>query len=190
MFSYCNNNPVNLADYSGEDPISVACTALVSLGVLAVTYLAALLIPEEVKINAANSFHDAVDSIASITASVTSEVYEFSREIRESLKNFSRKMPQVHHIVPAGSFSSRSAATQSMISDMHQKLSNAGINRYTDPINLMLVSAGTHATLHTDAYIAHVHSYIMAAEGKAGIYAAMHYLRLEIAAWDTLAGGY
>ena len=77
-----------------------------------------------------------------------------------------------------------------MIQDMHRILEEAGINRYTDPVNLMLVSAGTHATLHTDAYIAHVYSYIKSANGKEGIYAAMYYLRLEIAAWDTIAGGY
>ena len=74
---------------------------------------------------------------------------------------------------------------------MHHKLASAGINRFIDPMNLMLVSSGTHAKLHTDAYIAHVHSYIMnAGNNTFEIYYALFLLRVEIAAGDKYALDY
>ena len=81
--------------------------------------------------------------------------------------------------------------TQKQITDMHIHLDNAGIDRYSDPMNLMPVSARTHRSLHTDFYIAHVHSYIMAAPPtKEGIYTALFLLRIEISAMDIFAMGY
>ena len=74
---------------------------------------------------------------------------------------------------------------------MHKKLDDAGINRFIDPMNLMLVSSGAHASLHTDAYIAHVYSYIMSAGNSVmEIYGALFALRLEIAASDPFSIGY
>jgi len=58
-------------------------------------------------------------------------------------------------------------------------------------MNLMLVSAGTHASLHTDVYINHVYEYIMATDKtKEQIYYALYLLRIEIAANDTWAYWY
>lgn len=74
---------------------------------------------------------------------------------------------------------------------MHEKLANVGINRFVDPMNLIVVSAKTHATLHTDEYINHVHSYIMASgDSRMEVYGTLFYLRLEIAAWDIHAHGF
>ena len=119
------------------------------------------------------------------------DVYEYSKAIAESLTETSKRIPHVHHIVPAGKFSNRSPSTVNKINQMHAKLNRVGINRYFDPMNLMLVSAQTHARLHTDAYIDHVHSYIMSAgDSKQEVYGAMFYLRIEIAAQDLFASGF
>ena len=81
--------------------------------------------------------------------------------------------------------------TKRQIIEMHSILKDNGINRFVDPMNLVLVSAKTHATLHTDEYIAHVYSYISQARGsRAELYAALFFLRLEIAARDVWALGY
>lgn len=121
----------------------------------------------------------------------TKDVYDYSATVKHETTLTKNNTPHVHHIVPVGKFTSRSIQTQQNIADMHDALRNAGINRFFDPMNLVLVSAATHSTLHTDAYISHVHSYIMATDGsKLGIYAALFYLRLEIAAWDVYAMNY
>ena len=125
------------------------------------------------------------------SAKLSSEIYEYSKSIAVAVSNQMKKRPHVHHIVPVGKFSHRSASTINKINEMHEKLSSVGINRYFDLMNLMVVSAQTHARLHTDAYIAHVHSYIMSAgDSKEDVYQAMFYLRIEIAAQDIYASGF
>ena len=129
--------------------------------------------------------------IISSASSLSKEVYEYSQIIKSELSSVKRKFPHVHHIAPAGDFSGRSIYVQNQVAAIHQVMKDAGINRWTDPMNLMLVSAGTHASLHTDVYINHVYSYIIPAAGdKNAIYAALFALRIEIAAIDMLASGY
>lgn len=112
-------------------------------------------------------------------------------ELRQELAETRNKMSNVHHIVPAGNFSSRNKETQRQIEVLHDKLKKAEINRFIDPMNLMLVSAGTHARLHTDEYIARVYRYIMATDGtREQIEGALFVLRIEIAASDIWAYGY
>ena len=119
------------------------------------------------------------------------EVYEYSKSIALAATNQMKRTPHVHHIVPVGKFSHRSASTINKINDMHDKLNSVGINRYFDPMNLMVVSAETHARLHTDEYIDHVHSYIMSAgDDKMEVYGMMFHLRIEIAAQDIFACGF
>ena len=119
------------------------------------------------------------------------EVYDYQQILKQEQVLAKPRLPHVHHIVPVGKFSNRSIETQKQIQEMHDILKRNGIDRFFDPMNLVLVSAKTHASLHTDAYIAHVYSYIKQAEGsRAEIYEALFYLRLEIAAMDVFAVGY
>lgn len=75
--------------------------------------------------------------------------------------------------------------------ELHVALKEAGINCVHDPANLVLVSAGYHATLHTDKYIKDVHDRIMSTDrSRAAIYKELFYLRIEIAANDRLGIGY
>ncbi len=192
MFAYCGNNPVISADFTGHSPIAVVLEAVAytACAVLACTLVNGLIneISEpKVQTQLSNAIADAKDLIESAAR----EVYEFSRSVAQSLLETRDKTPQVHHIVPVGKFSTRSYETQQKINEMHDLLSSVGINRYIDPANLMLVSKKTHSRLHTDAYITHVHSYIMGAgESKNQIYLALFALRIEIAAWDITAAGY
>ena len=192
MFAYCLNNPVLLYDPSGavprissqfyfsDDDGGGGGLVLFAAGVAAGSVI--LLGP---------MMDDLLYSASHAIDRARQEVYEYSRMVRAELAEASRKVPHVHHIVPVGNFSSRSVAIQEKISKMHQILADAEINRWADPSNLMLVSAGTHASLHTDAYIEHVYSYIAPAAGdQEAIYAALFALRLEIAAWDIYASGY
>ena len=119
------------------------------------------------------------------------EVYKYSALAKVQALYDSKRSPHVHHIVPVGTFLCRNFTIQQHIKEMHSILADAGINRWIDPVNLVVVSAGTHATLHTNEYIEHVYSYIYAAKGsKEEIYLALYHLRLEIAAMDSYALGY
>ena len=204
MFAYCQNNPVMFVDPNGHTSIAIGASAAAAVAVAAVAAAAVVIATH----NAAKETAKALDSVfpdskktfgddiivGTVLVAVAKQVvdvYMYSKAISQKLKKSSERIPHVHHIVPVGKFSNRSQTTITQINQMHEKLENAGINRYIDPINLVLVSAKTHARLHTDAYIDHVHSYIMSAGNDTlDIYEALFYLRLEIAAWDASAFGY
>lgn len=185
MIAYCNNNPVKFVDGNGQ-----SATAIIGIGIAVVATVVAAATIVSNTASGLGLIPTPIETIKRAINEAKNDVYEYAQSVRDSIAEFKKKLPHVHHIVPVGNFTSRSPATQAMIGEMHAKLSQVGINKYSDPVNLMLVSAGTHATLHTDTYIAHVYSYIMSAEGINGVYLAMYQLRLEIAAWDTLAGGF
>ena len=179
MFAYCGNNCVSNVDSGGDRYDAYDISALAGGGIVIGGLLLRPLVESTAQATI-NTFNKA-----------TREVYDFSNAVKAELQELSKKTPHVHHIVPVGNFSSRSPKTQQQISELHNLLSNAGINRYIDPMNLMLVSSGTHASLHTDQYISHVYNYIMSTNGsKEQIYGMLFCLRIEIAAIDVLASGY
>jgi hypothetical protein len=196
MFAYCNNTPVNYSDPSGM--CAVCSSSRIKNNPMAMSMCGcggagggALLIGSMWTSSILSRLENLVETTRYRFNELKNEVYEYNRKLRQELIDYSGSMPHVHHIVPVGSFMSRNPTTQMQIRKMHTMLKNAGISVYFDPVNLVPVSAKTHASLHTDAYIAHVYSYIMATDGsKEGIYSALFYLRLEIAAMDTYAFGY
>ena len=194
MFAYCRNNPVVSEDTSGTaDKICLFADAIpdenpwrdhgLSGGGIDMVGLALGLTATAVVVAELTLYNE--------REKPGLEAYKYQQTLKFEQAYTRSEFPHVHHIVPVGNFSNRSIATQKQIQEMHSILKNYGINRYIDPMNLMLVSAKTHASLHTDAYIAHVYSYIKLAEGsKAEIYAALFYLRIEIAAMDAFALGF
>lgn len=184
MFAYCNNNPIINIDSSGKllEPISALIVGTLLVAAFTVVAIACIPIASNIASN--------TNTVTYQKSSPLVDVYEHSAQARTQQET-NKKKPQVHHIAPVGSFSTRSPETQQKIAEIHNTMSNVGINRYIDPNNLMLVSSGIHATLHTDAYISHVHSYITTAGNtRKGVYLALFFLRLEIAAMDTLASGF
>lgn len=188
MFAYCGNNPVYNADATGrryEISTRISCQLTVMMALVAAGTV--ILLGTTIR-NSTTSIEVAINSTQN---TLKNEVYDYARAVKDELVEVSKKIPNVHHIVPVGVFSNRSSETQKRLEEMHGILAEADINRWIDPNNLTLVSAGTHASLHTDAYIEHVYSYIAPAAGnKEAIYAALFYLRIEIAAYDTFASGY
>ena len=188
MFSYCRNNPVTQQDTSGTDDVCAVDfnqnnNPLDDLGN-----------PSGGSSGGGGIIVVSPDLFApppEPQKTLKQEVYKYSLLSKIQLDYDTKRSPHVHHIVPVGAFNRRSPTIRRYITEMHEILADAGINRWIDPNNLMLVSAGTHAALHTDGYIAHVYSYISAARGsREGIYLALFYLRLEIAAEDHYALGY
>ena len=189
MFAYCLNNPVLHSDPYGTNPIrKLFCYDMLSADggggtavILGFAFCAlwTTFVPQ------------LVEQGSIIVSQAYKEVYDFSQMLRQKLIEVKESMPNVHHIVPVGNFSTRNPTTYMQIQEMHTILKNAGINYVVDPMNLVLVSSKTHASLHTDLYIAHVYSYISSTDGtKEQIYWALFLLRLEIAAQDGYANGY
>ena len=194
MFAYCCNNPVAYCDEVGtarreclgfessillpyQEPTSGGGMDL-AVAVLGIA-IAAVVIVEILQISHEQSKKPGL------------EAYDYQQVLKQEQVMTKPQLPHVHHIVPVGNFSGRSIETQKQIQEMHDILRRNGIDRFFAPMNLVLVSAKTHSSLHTDAYIAHVYSYIKQAEGsRAKIYAALFWLRIEIAAMDGFAIGY
>lgn len=203
MFAYCNNNPSNYSDPSGmcarclasvrsdqvmtyvsEDcgggsssPVSTTYTDTSATGILGAAVIGTL--------------WETVQNWNLVYTKSDRETYQYQQVLKHEIAFDKGQFPHIHHIIPVGLFSHRSAKTQAQIREMHSILKSNGINRFIDPINLMLVSAKTHASLHTDAYIAYVYSYIKQAAGsREEIYRALFELRIEIAAKDAWAFGY
>ena len=194
---YCNNNPTGLTDHEGNIPVAVGIGALIAVGAVGAVAM------HQVSQSGAKLLSDAVSNISVpsteelkshttwYAAKKIIDAYEYQQAIAKAATTVKNRTPHIHHIVPVGKFSNRSQSTINKINEMHDKLNSVGINRYIDPMNIMLVSPQTHARLHTDAYIDHVHSYIMSAgDSKQEVYQAMFYLRIEIAAEDIYASGF
>ena len=197
MFAYCNNNPTGLTDHGGNIPVALGIGALVAVGAATAVVMhqasksGAKLLAEAVSNISVPSAQDLKSHAIWYAAKKIIDAYEYQQAIAKAATLVKNKTPHIHHIVPVGKFSHRSQSTINKINEMHDKLNSVGINRYIDPMNVMLVSAQTHARLHTDAYIDHVHSYIMAAgDSKQEVYQAMFNLRIEIAAQDIYASGF
>ena len=195
MFAYCRNNPVDRIDPSGCSYVSTQKHNVSSDYAFAQDICVGgggiLLIGSMLTSSILTDLDNFIDTQRYHLVELKNEVYEYNRKLRQELIDVSARMPHVHHIVPVGSFVNRNPTTQMQIGKMHTMLRNAGISVYIDPVNLVPVSAKTHASLHTDAYIAHVYSYIMATDGsREGIYSALFFLRIEIAAMDVYAAGY
>lgn len=152
MFAYCGNSPISRYDLTGQYYANSYREDCI-VGYVGIALGGLLLGPMTPNI---------LDEISSDIQKAKREVYEFSQRLRQELAEARNRIPNVHHIVPVGKFSNRNEETQRQIKELHKILKDADINIVIDPMNLMLVSAGTHARLHTDAYIAHVYHYLAA----------------------------
>ena len=107
----------------------------------------------------------AMPAINQALADSKREVYEYSKAARDLAAGFyDNHQPRVHHIVPWGAFSNRS--TNSMVREMQQILWDVGIDPKNDPINLIVVSQGYHAHLHTDFYLKTLYTALTPAAGN------------------------
>jgi len=62
-------------------------------------------------------------------------------------------------------------------------LSQVGIDRFTDPANLVQLPAYYHSRIHSAAYYEYVNEAIITAfeaDGREGVYGALYVLKLEI----------
>ena len=182
MFAYCANTPVSFMDSSGTvmrmNNALIGDICFVGMGLLSISFLPTLA--------------EAEDGISDLISRGAQDVYDFAKAVKKELAGeMEERKPVVHHIVPKGDFKNRNENIRGKIAEMHEILEKAGIDVYSSPLNLMLVSQGHHRTLHTNAYIEMVYCFIKPAKGNDyAVYFALLELRLLIAATDIYAMWY
>ena len=187
MFAYCNGNPVNYKDPSGNLP-TISNAYMCKDGELSAGGGGGIVVPLPDLI-------DVADEIAAGVAFAVSHVY---REFTRSIKNLAYGLtpgsyPVTHHIIPYGSYSTRSMKVQSQLHEAQSIMEQAGVFPETDLHNQVVISAAYHVSLHTDAYIMMVTAPIIALGNNPTqdqVYTVLFDLRLIIAANDPYANGY
>ena len=78
-----------------------------------------------------------------------------------------------------------------MMNDMHALLQSVHID-INDPENLIIMSHGTHKSMHTKAYISGIHAIMMRANAgdEYSVRLALFFARLYAASWDQYPNGW
>jgi hypothetical protein len=140
-----------------------------------------------------------IDAIAEVAlgavAYAVSYVYrQYTKHIKTSTPGMMPdNYPVTHHIIPYGTFSTRSEEVQNQLRQAQEIMMRAGVYPQSDPINQLSLSAAYHRSLHTDTYILSVTAPIIALGEKATkdeIYKVLLTQRFILAGTDPFAMGY
>lgn len=95
------------------------------------------------------------------------------------------------HVIPRGKFSVYGDDVVAMMDAMHEMLKKAGIN-INAPENLIVVSQGSHKSMHMRDYITNIYRIMMQAKSneKEDVLEALYYARLYAASKDQYANGW
>ena len=167
MFAYCENNPVNKFDPTGNFALTATLggIALWKIGGVIVGAVTALVIADTVAKNP--------PSLPSISLPKIESKSESDSDTKD-LAPPKLHLDPVHHIVAKADF--RAAESRKILRDV-------GIEPVTDPKNLVILPQGYHSSMHTTAY----HKYVVerlrpVAGDRAGVEATLASLRIEILA--------
>ena len=167
MFAYCENNPVNKFDPTGNFALTATLggIALWKIGGLIIGAVTALVIADTVAKNP--------PSLPSISLPKIESKSESDSDTKD-LAPPKLHLDPVHHIVAKADF--RAAESRKILRDV-------GIEPVTDPKNLVILPQGYHSSMHTTAY----HKYVVerlrpVAGDRAGVEATLASLRIEILA--------
>ena len=185
MFAYCNNNPVNYADPSGDYSLRNQIDQDDVEGMMGSAAVTAALAVAGVCL---------LDLIAKNTAQVLTsaqrEIYEFAQTLKDlTASKYANHQPRVHHIVPWGRFSNR--LTSGIVRRMQDILIGVGIDPKTDPLNQIVISHGHHKSIHTNSYLLGLYAALERAEGnRDAVETALYFARIYIAFTDPFSIDY
>ena len=190
MFAYCVNNPVSLSDNTGSFATAAAyknqtCYEDTLCGGSGGAIIAAVIIGGAI-----------IGATAAATAkalsAISSGVYAFAKAyVDASSSKYADHQPRVHHIIPKGKFRWYGPEIVGMMDEMHQMLIDAKID-INDPENLIIVSHGSHKSMHTKGYIIQIYNIMKQAEngGRDAVLEALDYARSYVASLDKYANGW
>ena len=173
MFAYCGNNPIVRVDPTGyiyrinESDLGGAYGG----GDIATALFVGTL------------FTAGQNAIQQTINYYVKDITEFCKTAADYLwTQFDNRQPRIHHVIPKGDFSQYGKETQQQLKAMHKQLADAGIG-INDPQNLVIISHGSHKSMHTKTYISNIYSIMMVAkDGKPWEVRVMLYFAREYAA--------
>ena len=201
MFAYCNNNPIAYCDTSGT-----ACKVAIGSD-------ASILLPTEdvtsgggtdIAVETAIAVGVASATIVLVTANrklkqsvikvmhALSDIYAYAHSLIDySVSMYENHQPRVHHVIPMGDFSRYGQETMNQLVEMRALLASVGMT-VNDPENLIIISHGTHKSMHTKHYIRNIYNIMMSAErgNEASVRWALFLARQYAASQDQYSFGY
>ena len=173
MFVYCENNPLNKFDPTGNFAITATLggIALWKIGVAIIGAITALIVGDTLVKNPPTF------PTISIPKKETTPGSEAKEKTKDIVSPKPRRDP-VHHIV---------AKADPCAAESRKILRDVGIEPVTDPRNLVILPQSYHVSLHTTAY----HNYVterlrLVAGDKAGVEATLVSLEAEILARSSV----
>lgn len=167
MFAYCENNPVNKIDPTGNFALTATLggVALWKIGVALIGTVATIVVANRI---AKNMSTFPITTIQKTEVKPKAEVIDKAMDI---VVPKPRRDP-VHHIV---------AKADPRAAESRQILRDIGIEPVIDPRNLVILPQSYHASLHTTAYHNYVTERLRAVSGdKEGVEATLASLKAEI----------
>ena len=172
MFAYCGNNPVDRYDPNGEGffTATICGIAVWKLGVAFAGLVTTYIIADSI---VKNPPVFPPISLPKIEIKPKTETKEKDKEKTITVPQKPRKDP-FHHIV---------AQNDRRAQPAQEVLETVGINRFTDPANLVQLPAFYHYRIHSEAYYDYVNTVIVnayQAGGRESVYSALAVLKWEI----------
>lgn len=170
----CFNDPVNMIDFNGREPISISIFLLIYLALCIAGYitLRVLFSPSRQQSwkNLCTALAEGVStvltSIGDLTVSFVEELSAQAKTIAQSIadsfartkvKPKYRKDTEVHHIV---------AKKAKNASKAREIINRVGIG-YESPLNKITIKTGLHRRIHTDVYYGWANSVVISAYNAA-----------------------
>lgn len=181
MFAYCLNDPVSKIDPNGNAPISSRINQNAMEGAIAAIVITVVLSGTNVS-----------NQLAKEANSAKRDVYKFANAVKDiAASTYESHQPRVHHVIPAGDFSAYGPETVAQLNEMHHLLRDVNID-INDPENLIILSQGSHKSLHTRGYISAIYSIMMWADGgsELDVRIALFFARTYAASLDQYSYGY
>ena len=186
MFAYCGNNPSKYSDSSGHSP-NVLNAYMTKDGGLCAGGGGGIVIP------LAEIGTRVLEGVAKIaTWAVAASIYAYAHSfVDTSADRFADQQPRVHHIIPRGRFRWYGSTISGMMDEMHDMLEKANID-INDAENLIIVSHGSHKSMHTRSYIIQIYNIMKQAQGgdRNAVLEALDYARSYVASLDKYANGW
>ena len=176
MFAYCGNNPVNCSDpygYFTGDLIGNGGRGASSGNAGAGYGGGGIAIPYPVPLS--------IDDLD-----------EYARSLVDTAAGrYADHQPRKHHVIPKGKFTHYGPAFVSMMDQMHDLLDSADIS-IDDPQNILIVSHGTHKSMHTKIYIMCIYAIMKQAKkgDEPSIRIALSFAWLYAASLDKFSLGF
>ena len=195
MFGYCQNSPVGLSDphgYCGSPRGEFAYVGIcpvcgASGGGSGGTGGGGIIIGIE------EIFTGISEGAAEVAAwTTTASVYAYARTLVDvSEDRFADHQPRVHHIIPKGKFRLYGTKIEDMMNLMHKMLKDAKIS-INSPENLIIVSHGSHKSMHTRAYIIQIYNIMEPAKngGRAEVLKALKKAKQYVESLDQYRKGW